>query len=489
MNKPARLLADLVVAASLLGASLSIEAAATITVINGDPPNVGFNDPTAVAPVGGNTGTTLGEQRLNVYLAVASKWGAELTSSVPILVYATWEALDCDSTSAVLGSAGPVFVFANFTNAPFANTWYPSALANKLSGADQAPPDPSSSDPLVALGVDIRARFNGNLGTTGCLDGLPFYLGLDNKAGPLIDFYTVLLHEMGHGLGFVAITDGQTGRRLGDPRPHPAIWERFMYDNDAGKTWLDMSNAERRASALNPRRLGWNGANVVGGAAGVLVAGTPELAVVSTTVPSVSGTYQVGTADFGPALTAAGVTGQLALLSKQPGGTGPGCDPFNAANRRNADGAIIMIDRGSCAFTVKVKNAQDAGAVGVIIVDNVASAPPDGLGGTDPTIVIPAVRITMADGKTLQAAVRPRSNALGTTATLRLNPAQLAGADLAGRVLLYTPDPYQGGSSVSHWDTIATRNLLMEPFINSDLDHEVKPPSDLTLPLFKDIGW
>jgi len=148
-----------------------------------------------------------------------------------------------------------------------------------------------------------------------------------------------------------------------------------------------------------------------------------------------------------------------------------------------------MIDRGTCAFTVKVKNAQDAGAKGVIIVDNVASAPPDGLGGSDSTIVIPAVRITMADGKTLKSALPRRGPALGTTATLRINLAQLAGADLSGRVLLYTPDPYQGGSSVSHWDTIAFKNLLMEPFINSDLDHQVKPPSDLTLPLFKDIGW
>jgi hypothetical protein len=486
MNKSSRLFAALAVAGGVAVASLSAHATATITVINGDPPNVGFNDTTAVAPVGGNPGTTLGAQRLNVYQAVADKWGAELTSSVPILVYATWEALDCDATSAVLGSAGPVFVFRNFTNAPFPNTWYPSALANKLSGVDQAPGDPTSTDPLVALGVDIRARFNGNLGTTGCLDGLPFYLGLDNHAGELIDFYTVLLHELGHGLGFTSITDGQTGRQL---RSFPAVWDRFMYDNDAGKTWFDMSNTERRASAINPRRLAWNGTNVVAAAPVVLVAGTPELAVVSTTVPSVSGTYQVGTASFGPQLTVAGVTGELALYSRQRGETGPGCDPFNAANQRNADGAIIMIDRGSCAFTMKVKNAQDAGAIGVIIVDNVAGSPPDSLGGSDPTIVIPAVRITMADGKTLKSALPRRGTALGTTATLRVNPAQLAGADLSGRVLLYTPDPYQGGSSVSHWDTIATRNLLMEPFINSDLDHQVKPPFDLTLPLFKDIGW
>jgi hypothetical protein len=55
--------------------------------------------------------------------------------------------------------------------------------------------------------------------------------------------------------------------------------------------------------------------------------------------------------------------------------------------------------------------------------------------------------------------------------------------------MLYTPNPFQPGSSVSHWDTSANRNLLMEPAINADLTQSVRPPQDLTLPLFKDIGW
>jgi hypothetical protein len=488
MSNVSRLVAALAVAGSAV-LSLPVHAAATITVINGDPPGVGFNDATPATPVGGNAGTTLGQQRLNLYNAVAAKWASELTSSVPILVYATWEPLSCDDTSAVLGSAGPTFVFSDFPGAPFPNTWYASALANKLAGDDLAPPDPTSTDPLVNQGVDIRARFNVNLGQPGCLDGTPFYLGFDGNAGSKVDFYPVLLHEMGHGLGFTSITDGQTGRRLGGRNAQPGVWEHFMYDNDAGKKWIDMTNAERKASATNPRKLAWTGPTVVGTAPSVLVPGTPELVVASTTVPSVSGTYLVGDAEFGPALTGGGVTGPLETLGIQPGSTGPGCDPFSPLNRRKADGAILMIDRGDCAFTIKVKNAQDAGAIAVIIVDNVAGSPPPSLGGDDPSIHIPAVRISKEDGKTLRSAIRPRSNAIGTTATLRLNLSQLAGADLAGRVLLYTPDPYQPGSSVSHWDTIAKRNLLMEPFINSDLTHNVKSPDDLTFELFKDIGW
>ena len=59
-------------------------AAATIIIVNGNAAGVGFNDPTVAAPVGGNSGTTLGEQRLIAFQAAANKWGATLTSAVPI---------------------------------------------------------------------------------------------------------------------------------------------------------------------------------------------------------------------------------------------------------------------------------------------------------------------------------------------------------------------------------------------------------------------
>jgi hypothetical protein len=42
---------------------------------------------------------------------------------------------------------------------------------------------------------------------------------------------------------------------------------------------------------------------------------------------------------------------------------------------------------------------------------------------------------------------------------------------------------------VSHFDTIAFPNLLMEPAINGDLQHAVTLPWDLTFELLKDIGW
>jgi len=141
-----------------------------------------------------------------------------------------------------------------------------------------------------------------------------------------------------------------------------------------------------------------------------------------------------------------------------------------------------------------VKNAQNAGAFGVIIANNAAGAAP-GLGGSDPTITIPTVSVSQADGVTLKAAVAnavkygSRGHPGSVVAALAFDTSRKAGADAAGRPLLYTPNPLVGGSSVSHWDVSAFPNLLMEPNINSDLTTTLVPPKDLTVPLLKDMGW
>ena len=285
-------------------------AAATIVIVNGNAAGVGFNDPTPVTPVGGNPGTTLGAQRLNAFQAAASIWGANLNSSVPITVLATMEPLSCTASSAVLGSAGPTEVWDS-PGFPFPDTWYHFALANKLAGTDLDPTTPQ-----------IRARFNSNLGQAGCLTGFPFYLGLDNNHGTDIDLVTVLLHEFGHGLGFSNVTSGTTGAFLGGPPYLPAAWDHFLLDTTTNKLWLDMTDAERAASALNSRKLVWTGANVTSSVPVVLAAGVPVLTV--TAPGSIAGSYEVGTAAFGPLLTSPGLTGEL-MPVVDTSGAGPGC--------------------------------------------------------------------------------------------------------------------------------------------------------------------
>ena len=66
---------------ALLLAAGSVFAGATITIVNKNLPGVGFNDPTPVAPVGGNPGTTLGEQRLLAFQHAAGIWGATSTAA------------------------------------------------------------------------------------------------------------------------------------------------------------------------------------------------------------------------------------------------------------------------------------------------------------------------------------------------------------------------------------------------------------------------
>ncbi len=474
-------------AALLTAGAVTLAHGASFVLWNLDPDNTGFNDPTPVAPVGGNPGTTLGEQRQIVFGFVADFWGRRLNSDVPIQVLASFAALPCSATSGVLGSAGAYNVFADFPNGKPAR-WYPGALANKLAGVQLEP----SPDPL--LSADILTQFNGNLGRPGCLDGLSFYLGLDGQADPAtqIDLLTTVLHEFGHGLGFQTFTDDDTGQLFPGPDfpdlQFPAVWDDFLHDPQRRKSWAQMTDAERAASARTPRNLVWNGKQVTKNAHRVLDRGTPELFVAGA---GLNRLFMIGTAQFGPPIDQRrSIADQLARVVDQPDGSGLACAPLDAANTKAVQGRVAVVDRGTCTFTAKVKNAQLAGARAVLIADNQPGSPPLELPGVDDTITIPSARITQDDGSALKAAIAavpPRR--IGPIAVLFENPLKLAGADYLQRVFMFTPDPHQPGSSVSHYDTLAKPNLLMEPFANDNQPVAVAPPQDLTLPLLVDIGW
>lgn len=450
-------------------------AAATIIINNTNAPGVGFNDPTPAAPIGGNPGTTIGQQRLLAFTYAANLWGATLTSNVPIVIDAAFVAQSCTDTSAVLGSAGATVVFRDFPGATQPATWFSYALANKLFGAELLnPPQPQ-----------ILARFNVNIGTPGCLSASGWYYGLDsNEPSNRIDFVAVLQHEMAHGLGFQTFTNGSTGAFLSG---FPSIWDHYLLDAVNNVNWANATVAQRVASAISIDKLVWTGANVTAGAPATLRVGEPGVGISGPASGPLNGTtLAAGVASFGPPLGKPGVLGEVMPVVT----SSLGCNALSANDARAVNGRIALIDRGVCAFTIKVKNAQNAGAIGVLIADNVPGSPPPGLGGTDPTITIPAVRITLADGNALKTQLKTRSRTRsGVFANIGLLGNQLAGADALGRLKMYAPNPFQGGSSVSHFDTTATPNLLMEPAINGDLTQTVVPPIDLTFPLLLDTGW
>jgi hypothetical protein len=458
------------------GAAGAAQAAATIVINNINKPGVGFNDTTPAAPVGGNSGTTLGQQRLIAFTHAANIWGATLTSPVPIVINAQFTPLACTATGAVLGSAGATQVFADFPGAPKAGTIYSYALANKLYGSE------ISDKP----GAQINARFNSELGKAGCLTGTSFYFGLDGNEGSNVDFVATLLHEMGHGLGFQTFTDGSTGAQFAG---YPSVWDHNLLDNTTNKLWVNMTDAERAASSLRGAGLSWTGPRVTAAVPSVLSA-VPQLRIDGVGASTPAGDlYQVGTADFGPKFDKSPVTGQIAQVALQADSAGSACTPFNAANAAAVRRNIALVSRGACAFTIKVKNAQNAGAIAVIVADNAPGAV-TGLGGADPTITIPAVRVSQADGAAIAASLlKPYGNTAGTVGKFELSKTLLAGADGQRRITMYTPNPYEPGSSVSHYNTSAYRNQLMEPAINADLTHTVTAPTDLTFELLKDIGW
>jgi len=110
---------------------------------------------------------------------------------------------------------------------------------------------------------------------------------------------------------------------------------------------------------------------------------------------------------------------------------------------------------------------------------------PPGLGGADPTITISSGRISLTDANSIRANL-----AGGVRAKLFVDKSILAGTDrVQKKVMLAALNPVQPGSSISHWDAVAFKNLLMEPAINVDLTSSLQPPQDLTLPLLTDLGW
>ncbi|MBA6263931.1 MAG: rhombosortase-dependent M36 family metallopeptidase [Colwellia sp.] len=74
-----------------------------------------------------------------------------------------------------------------------------------------------------------------------------------------------------------------------------------------------------------------------------------------------------------------------------------------AANPSALMGKIAIIDRGTCNFTVKVKNAQDVGAIAVIVVNNVDDGATPSMGGSDDTVTIPNMGINFATGAAIYA--------------------------------------------------------------------------------------
>ncbi|MEO1084140.1 MAG: Calx-beta domain-containing protein, partial [Acidobacteriota bacterium] len=322
----------------------------------------------------------------------ADVWGAALRSTVPINVEVGFSDLPCSNGTGVLAQAGPEFVFENFANAPIGGTLYPGALAEALSGTNLSLQ--SNADPNAG---DLSLVFNSRIDQSCLGPGTSYYYALNgNGPGSTINFVTVALHEMGHGLGFASFVNEQNGALFAN---RPDIYTRNMLDTTTGQLWHTMTNGQRAASARNTGNVVWNGNRVTQAAPGVLSL-APSLIVSEPA--SIAGRFQITTAAFGPAVQNPGVTGAIVRAFSGSGVPSQACSAI--VNGSEVNGAIALVDRGECNFTDKVANAQAAGARAVVVVNNEPGAPIP-MGGTNPAITIPSVMVSQADGQRIKDAL------------------------------------------------------------------------------------
>lgn len=205
------------------------------------------------------------------FQAAVDIWSGLLSSPVPINVQAQFTSLGTN----VLGSAGAQYIWRDFTGAPTASTFYVDALADKLHGSD-----------MYGGQFDILASFNSGFAN--------WYFGTDGAtpAGEY-DFESVVLHELGHGLGFLGSANVANGSGSVGTSGYPIAFDR-MTVTETGAPLLGFVNPSAALAAQLTK--GYNAANphgpgvYWGGANGVAALGgqTARLYTPSTWTPGSS---------------------------------------------------------------------------------------------------------------------------------------------------------------------------------------------------------
>lgn len=198
------------------------------------------------------------------------------------------------------------------------------------------------------------------------------------------------------------------------------------------------------------------------------VANTVDAGIVagSTRINSpaaIAGFYAAGSASFGSVPPLGGLSGDLVYVNDGVIATGPpagtvndGCEtPF--ANAAALAGKIALIDRGSCAFELKALNAQLNGAIGVVIANNQAGAPP---GMADDAVItgvtIPTISVTQTEGNSIKANIAAPVNITLFSGADTVAGSSSRGPRRAGPGISLKPDIGAPGTSITSAQTGVT---------------------------------
>ena len=186
------------------------------------------------------------EDAKKAFLRATKIWSYLFPSPVPIDVEAYWSPLE----PGILGSARPGGArgggyFQDFAGAPERKLWYPAALANAIN---------RDKKDLDDLNPEITARFNSNSLYVS------WYFGQDAKPGVRqYDFVTAVLHELGHGLGFIS-QETYNERLKTFSNNNPTIFSGFV-TNSSDRRLSDISNTDTNFASYVTSDLFWIGEN------------------------------------------------------------------------------------------------------------------------------------------------------------------------------------------------------------------------------------
>ncbi|MEP1305651.1 MAG: T9SS type A sorting domain-containing protein [Balneola sp.] len=152
------------------------------------------------------------QQARSAFEYAMSIWEFHIDSAIPIKIEANWTALEGNT----LGSAGPTLIY------PINDVWYPIAQASAIEREDLL------SGNQFGVEHDIVVNMNSAFRS--------WYFETDaNTPSGLIDFVTVVIHEIGHGLGFTGSMSGDPDNQvaewgLGDDPVIPFVYDTFIED-------------------------------------------------------------------------------------------------------------------------------------------------------------------------------------------------------------------------------------------------------------------